>query len=266
MEDSSWYQTSAPMIPGGSSSEANSQFLNDLAEEQRRQADQNYGLQKQQLDQQYQISLRSAKNASEVAAANKWYNQQQVQLAQQRLAEDQRQFNTKTGYDLLSTLSQLRGPANYFQASDYSRGASQMPGTPTFLNALATNTSLNPTAYGQQGGVPTPESYSSLIAKLGGDVSGGTVNSQGYAQTPGAAASGGATSGQTQQNNALAAITGIAAKGAHQLAPGSLENLTPTEMGIFTSGLDKIGADVPTFLTQYSRSRVGNNYSLGSAA
>jgi hypothetical protein len=233
---------------------AYTQWLNDQAEEQRRQADQDYGLRKQALDEQYDISKMNAKSTSERNALDKWYQEQQVQLAQQRLAmedrqfnqtfgENQRQFNTTTGVGLLGTLANLRGPANYYQASEYARGVSRMPETPTFLAALQNGAKL--AGFGAQGGLPTPESYGTLAAKLGGDPTGGT--------------------GGPSQDNSLAAIGNIAAKGAGQLGAGALEQLTPTEQSLFTSGLDKLGIDTPTFLDQYRRSRISNGGSYRAA-
>lgn len=284
-----WYATgdtgagTIPGMPPGYSTNANSKFLDDYAEEQRRQFDQNYGLQKQQLDQQYAISKANAKTASERNAIDKWYDGQQIQLAQQRLAEESRQFNTTTGYNLVNTLAGLKGAANFWQASNFSRGVANLPGTPGFLAALQSNTSLTPSSYGAQAGSPTPESYSTLLAKLGGDTSGGTNTGGGTttnqalanlsiapggapAAAGGAAAPATASMGNSQTDAALASIRAIGARGAQGLAPGSLESLSPTEFSLFTGGLDQAGFDSPTFLKQYANSRVGNSYGMGAAA
>jgi len=271
-------------FPGYSTS-ANSDFLNQLAAQQRDDADRQYGLQKTKLDQDYKIAQMNARTASERNAIDKWYNQQQVRLAEMRLAEDQRQFNTKTGYELVNTLAGLRGPANFWQASNFSRGVANLPGTPAFLAALQTNTGLAPSAYGAQAGAPTPESYGTLLAKLGGDTSGGTntgggVSSNqvlaGLSAAPGggggatgaapAAAGGGPSSGSSQTDAALGAIKAIGARGAQGLIPGSLESLSPTELELFKGGLEQAGYDSPTFLWQYANSRVGNQYNLGKVA
>ena len=45
--------------------------------------------------------------------------------------------------------------------------------------------------------------------------------------------------------------------GGAGLAPGSLENLSDTEMKMLGSVGSAVGADVPSFLRQYAASRIG---------
>ena len=79
----------------------------------------------------------------------------------------------------------------------------------------------------------------------------------GQAEGAGAAAgTGGATSGWNYANT-LDAIKGIASRGAQALGPGSLERLSPDELQAFGSGLGAAGYSLPSFMSQYSSSRVG---------
>lgn len=223
------------------SNAATAQALEAYYAEERRRWDANYSQKQTQLDRDYQLAQRTAKNADEKLALDKWYQEQSIGLAKERLAQDQRQFEATTGLDMLKTASSLRGPENYYQAAEYARGVSQMPQSATFLNSLANQTRM--ADYGAQGGLPNPETMGTLSAKLTGQ--GGT---------------------SAYDDNNLGVIGNIAAKGAHQLAPGSLESLTSTERGLFTSGLDKLGIDTPTFLQQYARSRIGQGTAGTKAA
>jgi hypothetical protein len=234
-------------------------WLNDQATEQRRQADQDYGLKKQQLDQQYAIAKMNAKSASERNALDKWYQQQQVQLAQDRLAmedrqfnqtfgENQRQFNTTTGLNALNTLSQLRGPNNYFQSSNFARGFADLPGSAGFLDAVRNNVKL-PGFVGPSGS-PDAVTGNSLLARLGG----GTAT----------AGNGGASS-----NDALLGqIHAIGAAGGGKIGAGVLESLSTDELGLLQSGLEAPDSQGkafswPTFLEQVRQSRIGQSVGGG---
>lgn len=257
---------------GGSSSSQQStsrqeEDLNNQLAEQKRQADRDYGLKKRELDQQYQISQQNARTAKERNEIDKWYNQQQVQLAQQRLSEEGRQFDqrlafdkqtqaenlglnqAKLGYDVLGMQAQLRGPQDYFQASELARGVAAQPGTATFLNALKNNAHL--VGYGEQAGIPDKVSVNSLAAKLGGPQI-----------IPGTGAAAASTSGGGPLSNEdanLGAIRNLYAAGAHKLGAGSLERLTDTELKLLQSGIGASGGDLGTFMDQYRRSRIGQN-------
>ena len=226
-----------------------------LSNEAARQFDLTYENQKKQIEQQYRVALMQARTAEEAQRATAEYQRAQVALAEQRLALDtelgrgrldlDRELGRgQLGNTLMSTLANMRGPANYYQAAEYARGVSQMPETPTFLRALMDNSRLP--GFGAQGGLPTPESAETMLAKLTGDPSGGVS--------------------APSEDNSLAAIGNIAARGAHQLGGGALERLTDTERQLFMSGLDELGVDTPTFLQQYARSRVGNRLSNARAA
>lgn len=248
--------TPAPGVPGAANGTYQpidyTDVFNNIQQQQQQQADREYQLNRDKLDQDYKTAKLNAKTARERNEIDKWYNQQQVKIAQDRLAFEQDSFNkthglnqAKLGADLVGTLANLSGPANYFKAADYARGISSMPQTAGFLSALRDNTGL--TAFGQQGGIPEAESYGSLLGKLGGgNGAGGTLADTGAA-------------GWTPDGNNLATIAGIGARGAHKLGAGSLESLTDTERKLFTAGLGEAGLDANTFLDQYARSRIGNS-------
>ena len=242
---------------------AQTRDLENYLKEQKRQADRDYRLKKKDVDRQYQLSKQAAKTAKERNAIDKWYNEQQVQLAQQRLAEDSRQFNerlafdkqvnaeqlglsqAKLGYDVLGMQAQLRGPDSYFQAAEYARGVAAQPGTATFLNALRDNSKL--AGYGAQAGVPDKVSVNSLAARLGGPQI-----------IPGTSAQ---TNAATTNDDAnLSQIRDLYAAGAHKLGAGTLEQLTDTELKLLKSGIDASGGDWNTFLDQHRRSRVSQGY------
>jgi len=279
----SWFTSSTPVLSqlgatiGRGLSSTNTQStaaqtrdIENVLREQARQADRDYSLKKQDLDRQYSIAKQSARTAKERNEIDKWYNQQQVEIAKQRLAEDSRQFNerlafdkqvqaeqlglsqAKLGYDILGQQAALRGPEDYFAASNYSRGVAAQPGTATFLNALRDNSKL--AAFGAQSGVPDAVSVNSLSAKLGGPQ-----------LIPGTGA-GTASAGTSDVDALHSQIQGIGAAGAHKLGAGSLERLTDTELKLLQSGLGMAGPDgkafdVPTFMDAYRRSRIGQGTS-----
>lgn len=236
---------------GGGGPNLNPQTLSEVIGRMRQEADRAYGLQKQQLDNSYKVDLMNARTAQDVARANAKYQQGQLALAREQLQFDRevqaQEFGLKQaglGYNLLEMGANLRGPANVFQAAEFNRGVSSMPQTSTFLSALQNNARLP--GFTAQGGLPAPETLNTLMAKMGGDATGGVVG--------------------VDPNNALASIGNIAAKGAHQLGAGALEQLTPDEYGIFTSGLDKLGISTPSFLDSYKRSRIGQGFGASRAA
>lgn len=261
--------STAPATPVPQQVDYSELFENQIAE-QKREADRTYKLNKAKLDQDYKIAKQNARTAQERNQIDRWYNEQQVQIAQQRLAEEGRQFDqrlsfdrevqaqnlglnqARLGYDVLGMQAQLRGPEDYFAASNYARGVAAQPGTATFLNALRDNSHL--AAFGAQAGAPDAVSVNSLSAKLGGpNIIPGTG-----AATPTS------TSGVDDLHRQIQQI-GLA--GAHKLGAGALERLTDTELkllqgGLGTAGPDGKAFDVPTFMQQYARSRIGQ--SLGN--
>ena len=57
----------------------------------------------------------------------------------------------------------------------------------------------------------------------------------------------------------LQGIGGIAARGAHKMGAGSMESMSPTMKGIFTSGLKASGVNADEFEKQYQLSRARND-------
>jgi cell division protein FtsB len=141
------------------------------------------------------------------------------------------------GQQYLATASQLQGPQNTFQLSNYLRGAQGNPNVPTYLNSLANNIGM-PAFQGQGSTAPTPASAAGLAGQLGGQQS----------ATPG-----------WDYNQTLGAIQNIMQGGAQSLKPGSLEGLTPDELQALGSGIGAAGGSLPSFLQQYQQSRVGQS-------
>lgn len=222
-----------------------SDMLQQHYDEETRRWDAEHGLKQQQLDQQYSIAKMNASTQAEQLALDKWYRKESIKLEREKMAQQERQFNTTTGVNLMGMASQLRGPKDLFQAMAFSRGLGQVPEVPTFLEGIRGNAMLS--AFQAPGGVPDPETLNSLMAKVGGDPSGGP-----------------SASGTGNPNAALDSIRGIASQGAHRIK--GLERLNPMEMGAFQSGLDAVGVDTPSFLSQYNRSRIRNNISSANVA
>lgn len=242
------------------------QLIEQQSAEATKRADEQYGIQKQQLLQQYNAAKLTAKTAEERNAIEKWFNEQNVKLAQDRLAEEHRQFDitnslnqAKLGYDVLGMANNMRGANNYVQASNMMRGVAGMPETPTFLNSLQTNTRL-PSFVGQAG---SPDAYTmnSLVSQLtGASPAGAGTSTSGAGGTQGA--SGGYTvNGFVNQTHALAQA------GGGRLGAGALEQLSPDELGLLQSGIEAPDSqgkafNYADFLDQYKKSRI--NQSIGS--
>ena len=256
------------------STDAQQRDAENYLKEQKRQSDREYKQKQGELDNNYQIAKQNARTSQERNEIERWYNQETIKNAQQRLTEDARQFDqklqydreraaeqlglsqSKLGYDVLGMQAQLRGPADYFAASNLARGVVAQPGTATFLNALRDNSKL--AAFGAQAGAPDAVSVNSLSSKLGGpQIIPGT--------SAGTATSGGDVDALHGQ------IQGIGLAGAHKLGAGSLEQLTDTELKLLQGGLETAGPDGKafdwnTFMDQYRRSRVGQSAGSSRAA
>lgn len=171
-----------------------------------------------------------------------WANQglPELQIRQQAQALAQQEFEAQhaiaqsnLGLDYLKTAASLGGPADYFQQSNFLRGASANPAVPAFLSALQNNTGL--AAFNAPGAaINAPQAQS--MATLAGGLTGaaGPVNAQ----------------------SALNAIGQIGARGGAALAPQALEQLSPDELGLFQSGLKASGFSMPSFLQSYQNSRI----------
>lgn len=82
----------ANTLGSGMQTSAQTAAANATANEYARQFDLSYQLSKQKLDNEYQAAVRTAQTAQEKNRIDAAYNQAQIQLAQQRLAQDQTQF------------------------------------------------------------------------------------------------------------------------------------------------------------------------------
>jgi hypothetical protein len=144
--------------------------------------------------------------------------------------ESAREFNSTQALNYLTQAAQLNGPANVFDQASFLRGASSQPNMPSFLGALASNTSL-PSFNGVGSQQATPVTMQSLA----GGLAGGGMNT----------------------DQALSQIGSIFQKGPSQLAAGSIERMTPSELAIFKAGGAKLGYSPDDWLKQYASSGVG---------
>lgn len=228
------------------------QIQKDASAENARRWDQTFNQKADEIEKTYRVNMMNARTNADAQRATAQYQRDQTQLARDRLAFDRetqaQEFGLKQanlGYNLVNTAANLRGPSNYFQASNYARGVAAQPGTSTFLSALQNNTRL--ADFGAQAAAPDAETLGTLSAKLTGgtDLSG----DDGY----------------------LDQIHAIAARGGGQLGAGTWEQLSPTERKLFLSGLeapDSLGKayDADTFLSQWRRSRIGQGFGTSKAA
>ena len=190
---------------------------------------------------------------------------QQAQLSgmyQGAPTEAAREFNLQNalaqgqlGQQYLSTAAQLQGPQNTFQLSNYLRGAQGNPNVPVYLQNLANNMGM-PSFQASGTTAPTPQSAGGLTSQMGYGVDqNGNMTGQATSATPG-----------WDYNQTLNQINQIAQRGAQGLAPGSLERLTPDEMQAFGSGLGAAGYSLPSFMSQYAQSRVGQQAPVGQTS
>jgi len=205
----------------------------------------------------------------------------QIQMAQANL-----------GLSYLGQAAQLGGPSDYFQQSNFFRGAQGNPGVPTFLSALQNG--LTMPAFGATGDTaPIAQNMDTLAQQLTGGATPGVTNTPASATPTGAAtgpadtmralqsnpaasptAQAAAVTGTpvnqaiagsltpTQQDRALGLIGAIGRTGGTGLAPQALEQLTPDEMALFGSGLKASGFSLPSFLQSYQQSRVGQRAAI----
>lgn len=168
--------------------------------------------------------------------AQEWMNHEQVRLADQTFQLSK----ASLGLEYLKFSSTLSGPNNYFQASNFARGA-QASGASAFLQSLQAN-QQSAAFQGQGPGGPDPLTAASLTSKLNG--------------------SGPDTSSTDAAN--LASIGSVLGAGPGQLAPGTLESLDPNEMALLSSGGGQLGYDVPQWLRTYQKGQIGTESGLAA--
>lgn len=173
--------------------------------------------------------------------ANRWYQQQQVRLAD----EAHKLAKAELGLEYAKYSASLSGPANYAQAWNFARNA-QNVGAPEFLKALEQNTGLQAGFAGQYA-MPDRETPASIAAKMG------------YGTGADKAA---ASAAEKQFQEARDAAWNIFSRSGASYAPGSIESLDQGELeGLVSLGGD-VGADVPRWLRDYQRSRMGTENPL----
>jgi hypothetical protein len=214
------------------------------------------GLSQRQQGWVEEIGRRQAALAEKTQAEANAIAQGQLGLGQSQL-----------GLQTLQAAANLSGPSDWIKAANFTRGVGQT-NLPAFIQQLLTGQSTVPL------GGATPGQQMSAPATLGGlanQMGAGTVDMQQAAdgtwrapdaQTPGTGtpsylASAQAGQGGAAVDQAAQQLRNVYAAGGGALGPQQLEGLTPTEMDMFTGGGASVGADVPGFLTQYKRSRIG---------
>lgn len=208
------------------------------------QAQQNIDQRADEIDNNYRVAMMNARTQRDQMRATREYQQQQAQLARERLAWDREYGQAGLAMDMVKTSASLTGPDKVFEQFDLNRGYGAMQGTPVFLQALRNNTQLP--GFVAPGGAPTPASIGGLMAKM----------QPGYAQS---------AEGQTIQN-AQNAIRDIGTAGAHKIGAGVLENLNDDELAALGSGLGKAGFSPKTFLSDWRKSRVNQGIGATRAA
>lgn len=243
------------------------QYFGALADEDARR----YG-----VDNRYRYDALHSQDAQRKA---------QIKQAKRQLAEEQRQydltrqdrnyqFGVNTGLDILKTGASLRGPLDAFQGAAYARGI-QTGGLAPYLQNLRTTGTTNYGGGTATSGNPVPLTVSTLADSLAG--SGAYNTSAGPAGAPAAVTgAGGPAAGASTTNAApggtdaygrplldptyqanLDAINKVAQGGLANLKLGALENMSPSELATFKSGLGYLGRDADSELTFYQRSRPG---------
>jgi hypothetical protein len=211
-------------------------MYNGSPTETAREFNQNFGLQ--------QGALTGSYNGAPTEAASEFARNLALQQGQ-------------LGQQYLTTASQLQGPQNTFQLSNYLRGAQGNPNVPVYLQNLQNNINT-PAFQGTGTTAPTAQSAAGLTSQMGFGVD---QNGQPTTGQPGGTPNWGGTSSSAtpgwDYNSTLNSINNIAQQGAQKLAPGSLERLSPDEMQAFGSGLGAAGYSLPSFMSQYASSRIG---------
>lgn len=155
-------------------------------------------------------------------------------LRKYQAEQDVAQQRASLGLQYLTTASQMGGPADYYQQSDFLRGAQANSDVPLLLRALATNTSL-PAFAGAGATTPAPQTVQGLTAQLTGSAAPTAYN----------------------PDQTLAMIGNVFKAGPTGLKPGTLEQFDPNELDLLRSGGRKLGYDPDQWLRAYSRAGIG---------
>lgn len=181
------------------------------------------------------------------AAADKWYKEQQVELAKGGL-----------GLQYLEAAAKLGGPADYFQFLDFAGGARTNPELPNWLDALNRNAQQEGFGGTNTAQGTTPQTMDSLTAALSGGAKTsamGGITSVNDANA-GTAGTGGATSASPTDTNRALQVIGQVGLNPAGLAPQTLESLSPDERDVMFSGLKKLGFSPSQVVSDYGDSRI----------
>lgn len=190
-------------------------------------------------------SRASMYGADKSAQASMYGADRSLEGIRYRTDADERMEGGKLGLGYLTTAANLRGPADYLQAADFMRGAAARQDVPIFMQNLLKG--VSGAGYQTPGGAPAGATIQGLMAKMTGGGSG----------------AGGIGSGPTGQDATfLQSARELARRGFHSLAPGALERLSPTELGVLRSAVEYSGDGGQAFswddvVKQYGNSRVG---------
>jgi hypothetical protein len=184
----------------------------------------------------------STRNASIAAKTQRYGIDMERLTAKERLQLDRDLGQGELGLSALELPTKYRGPNDYFQASDMMRGLDQRQDVPAFIQSLMGTGALP--GFQAPGGSPDGFSLQNVMNRLLGP--GNTTL--------------GATDGQNA--SALEAMRALAAKGLHTLPQGSLERLSPSELGLLQSGVEYSGDGGPAWNWQdllggYKAAQVG---------
>lgn len=173
------------------------------------------------------------------------------ELAQRAQAFDEEQAKwlrgfsqAQLGLEYAKYSASLSGPENWMQAYNFARNAQANPNVPVYMQNLLEHTQA--AGFSGYAGAPDPLTAQSIQSKLAG---GGA-----YA----------ATDAASQEAAAIAAAGQIFNRGPGQLAPGSLENLDEHELATLASIGGGLGHDVPRWLRDYQRSKLGQESALAA--
>lgn len=234
--------------------------------EQQRRYNEEFGLRKKQLDQNYALALRNAKTQEEATRLNREYQRAQLQLAREQFEFNKGMEQSKLGLDYLKTqVDYQNSPDNYFKLMDLRAGASQRQDVPIFLQNLFSN--VQAPAWQTPGGTPTPGSVQAGAAALTGQSSGASTASGAGSSAPKdpamqaaiaalkASPPSGTQGYSDQDKDALAIIGAIYGRGFGALGPQALEQAGDVGQRLLGAGGRRLGYDPAMAQEDYTRSR-----------
>jgi hypothetical protein len=200
--------------------------------------------------------------------ADKWYQEQQVRLADSAQKIEEEKVGVQRGQLGLDAFSKAvdlaSSPAKYFQFGDFAQGLAANPQATDWLKALGSETA-------QSGFGPSTDVAASLpgVGISPQQAMGTMLSLLGANRTTAADQAAGAPAQinpalqamLNQQQQELGQIGQVARAGGSALAPGTLERMQandPDTLAKFQSGLGKLRFSVPDWMRSYSRAGVYN--------